>query len=150
MIELDHVCDYYALLEPPVPIGAGPYGTRMFAQVRGGEVSGPRLNGTVLSGGGDWALIGEDGFARLDVRGQIQTHDGAFIYTTYEGVIELNEPMREAIASGGETTFDDQYIRTTPRFETGDERYRWLTQSVFLARGRAYPGGIAYQVFRAR
>jgi hypothetical protein len=150
VIELEHAFDYHALLKPALWIGKGPYGARMFAEVTGGEVSGPALNGTVLTGGGDWALIGEDGWARLDVRGQVRTDDGAFIYTTYRGVIELNERMQQAVAAGGETAFDDQYIRTTPEFETGDERYRWLTQTVFIARGRAYSGGIAYQVFRAR
>jgi hypothetical protein len=150
MIELEHAFDYHALLKPPVPIGEGPYGTRLFAEVTGGEVTGPHLSGQVLGGGGDWALIGDDGWVRLDVRGQLRTDDGAYVYTVYEGVMELNESMRRAVASGGETAFEDQYIRTTPRFETGDERYRWLTQSAFIARGRAYPGGIAYQVFRVR
>jgi uncharacterized protein DUF3237 len=149
VIELEPAFEYHALLKPPVFMGPGPYGTRMFAEVTGGEVRGPKLNGTLLSGGGDWALLGEDGWARLDVRGQIKTDDGGFVYTTYEGVIELNQAMQEAMASGGETAFDDQYFRTSPRFETGDERYRWLTQSLFIARGRAYPGGVAYQVFRA-
>jgi hypothetical protein len=149
-MQLEHVFDYEVALKPPVPIGAGPYGVRMFYEVAGGEVRGPKLNGKALSGGGDWVLIGDDGFARLDVRGQIETDDGAFIYVTYEGVLELNERMQQAIASGGETAFEDQYFLTTPRFETGDERYRWLTQSAFIARGRAYQGGVAYQVFRAR
>jgi Protein of unknown function (DUF3237) len=116
--------------------------------VTGGAVTGPRLNGQVLSGGGDWALIGSDGRVRLDVRGQFETDDGAFVYMTYDGIIEFNEAMQQAMASGGETDFGDQYFRTTPRFETGDERYRWLTQSVFVARGRAYRSGVAYEVFR--
>jgi hypothetical protein len=149
MIEFEHAFDYYAELGPPVLVGDGPFGTRTFFEVTGGEVSGPRMSGTVLTGGGDWAVIGDDGFARLDVRGQFKTDDGAFVYTTYEGLIELNEAMQHALATRGETAFEDQYFRTTPRFETGDERYQWMNQSAFVARGRAYPGGVAYQVFRA-
>jgi hypothetical protein len=149
MIELEHVFDYHAELAAPVVVGAGPYGTRTFYEVTGGEVSGPRLRGTVLTGGGDWALVGEDGWARLDVRGQLRTDDGAFVYTTYEGVLELNEAMQRALVNGGETDFGDQYFRTTPRFETGDERYRWLNHSAFVARGRKYSDGVAYEVFRA-
>jgi hypothetical protein len=148
-MQLEHVFDYHVALKPPVPIGAGPYGLRMFYEVSGGEVSGPKLNGKAMSGGGDWVLIGNDGFARLDVRGQIETADGATVYMTYSGVMELNERMAKAAATGGETAFDDQYFRITPHFETGDERYRWLTQSVFVGRGRAHPGpGVAYEVFR--
>jgi hypothetical protein len=123
----------------------------MFLEGTGGEVRGPRLNGTVLSGGGDWALLGDDGWVRLDVRGQLRTDDGAIVYMSYTGVLELNERMQDAMASGRATEFDDQYFRTTPTFETGDDRYRWLTQSAFVARGRACAGGgVAYEVFRAR
>jgi uncharacterized protein DUF3237 len=147
-IELEHAFDYHALLKAPVLIGAGPSGTRVFYEVVGGEVNGPQIRGRVLAGGGDWALIGDDGRARLDVRGQFETDDGAFVYMAYEGIIELNEAMQRATASGGETGFDDRYFRTAPGFETGDDRYRWLTHSLFVARGRAYPGGVAYQVFR--
>jgi hypothetical protein len=149
-IELEHVFDFHADLKPPVAAGAGPYGTRVFFEATGGEATGPKLSGKLLGGGGDWALIGADGWLRLDVRGQIQTDDGAIVYMTYGGVLELNEAMQKATESGGETAFEDQYFRTTPRFETGDERYRWLTQSVFVARGRARPGGVAYEVFRVR
>jgi Protein of unknown function (DUF3237) len=147
-IELEHVFDYHVTLKPPVAVGKGPYGTRVFFEVTGGEVSGPRVNGSVLGGGGDWALIGDDGWLRLDVRGQIQTDDEAIVYMTYRGVLELNEAVQAAMAPGAETAFGDHYYRTVPEFETGDERYRWLTQSVFVARGRAHPDGVAYEVFR--
>jgi hypothetical protein len=148
-IELEHVFDYEALLRPPVAIGKGPFGTRTFMEVAGGEIRGERVRGKVLSGGGDWALIGEDGWTRLDVRGQFETDDGALVYMAYPGVMELNQELARALASGQETEFQAHYFRTTPTFETGDERYRWLTRGVFVARGRACPGGVAYEVYRA-
>ena len=148
-MDLEHAFDYVALLKPPVVFGQGPAGIRIFREVTGGEVSGPLLNGELLGGGGDWAMIGNDGFARLDVRGQVRTHDGAHVYVFYEGVVELNEKVVAADSTdGAETSFTDQYWRTAPRFETGDERYRWLTQSTFAARGRIHPQGVAYEVFR--
>ena len=42
----------------------------------------------------------------------------------------------------------DQYFRTTPQFETGDARYSWLNQSIFVAEGRIAPGGVKYKVYR--
>jgi hypothetical protein len=145
----EHVFDYYALLEPPVPIGLGPYGTRVFYEVREGKLSGPRLSGELLRGGGDWALIGNDGYTRLDVRGQCRTDDGAFLFFAYRGLLELNEPVQRAIASGGETQFDDQYFRISIEVETGDPRYNWLTHSSLIGRGRLCAGpGVAYEVFR--
>jgi hypothetical protein len=47
------------------------------------------------------------------------------------------------------TDFGDQYFYISPRFETGDERYAWLNQSVFVGQGRVYPGfGVEYNVQR--
>ncbi len=48
------------MLKPPLPIGAGPIGTRMFYDVIDGQIIGDRLRGTLLSGG-EWALVGPDG-----------------------------------------------------------------------------------------
>ena len=71
------------------------------------------------------------------------------VYAAYGGVIEFNDAMQQALGTGAETSFEDQYFRTAPRFETGDERYRWVTQGVFVARGRAYAGlGVEYEVYR--
>jgi len=67
-MNLEYEFRYQARLKPPVAIGAGPYGTRMFFEVIGGEFEGKRLKGKILSGGGDWLLAGADGFSRLDVR----------------------------------------------------------------------------------
>ena len=86
---------------------------------------------------------------RVDVRGQIGTHDGACICTHYTGLLELNDKVITATTSGVGTDWGDQYFRTTSRFETGDERYRWLTTSRFVAEGRLMEcGGAEYQVCR--
>lgn len=145
----EHVFDYRALLEPPVVIGPGPSGTRVFWQARGGVITGPRCNGEVLPGGGDWSLTGNDGWTRLDVRGQCRTEDGAILYLSYCGVLEPAAEITRAIATGGETSFEDQYWRIAVTVETGDPRYAWLTQSALVGRGRICSGpGVAYEVFR--
>ena len=142
-MNLEYEFRYQARLKPPVAIGAGPYGTRMFFEVIGGEFEGKRLKGKILSGGGDWLLAGADGFSRLDVRIQLLTDDGAAIYGVYFGLLETNAKVRAALGdpkSG--TDFGDQYFRATPRFETGDPRYAWLNQSLFVSEGRVLPGSI--------
>jgi Protein of unknown function (DUF3237) len=61
------------------------------------------------------ALLREtDGFARLDVRAQLLTDDGAFICVNYAGLLELTEKVGQALATGGSTGFGDYYLRTTP------------------------------------
>ena len=37
------------------------FGSRMFLEVTEGQVTGKRLNGRLLSGGGDWIVLGSDG-----------------------------------------------------------------------------------------
>ena len=148
-IELAYEFEYYAMLKPPIEVGPGPYGTRLYYECIGGEVTGERLSGRLLTGGGDWLLVGPDGWGRLDVRAQIETHDNAMIYLSYHGVVEMTEPAQKALAEGGETRWEDHYFRTCPRLETGDTRYSWVNQSVFVAQGRVYPGlGVQYRVYR--
>jgi hypothetical protein len=148
-LHTEHLFDYTVLLKPPLPIGRAQYGTRVFYEVREGRISGPALSGEVLGGGGDWALVDSEGWTRVDVRGQARTDDGVFLYFSYRGVIEPTEALVSAMRSGGETSFEDQYWRVSIEVETGDPRYRWLSQSALVGRGRICEGpGVVYQVFR--
>lgn len=146
---LEHEFTFTGDLKPPVEVGRGPYGTRMFFEVTGGTVEGERISGTIGTGGGDWALVDEQGIAHLDVRAQIFTGDGAVIYVSYHGYLELNEKVQGAIGGQDATDWGDQYFRTAPRLETGDERYAWVNRTLFVAEGRAHPGPrVEYRVYR--
>lgn len=149
-MDLAYEFTYRAQLKAPVDVGAGPLGHRQVFEVTGGEVEGERLAGSILSGGGEWFLVGPDGFGRIDVRIQLETTDGAHIYTQYTGLLELNEAVMGFISgSSEETDFGDQYFRTSPRLESGDPRYAWVNQTVFVAEGRGCPGyGVEYRVYR--
>jgi hypothetical protein len=139
---------FRASLKAPLEFGAGPFGARIYFEVTSGRAEGERFKADVLPGGGDWLLVGPDGLARLDVRAQFRTDDGALVYVQYSGVLELNEKVTNALATGGSTEVEDQYFRATPRFETGDDRYAWMQQSVFLSAGRLSNGGVEYTVYR--
>ena len=148
-MNLEYECSYIATLKPALQIGAGPFGMRNFFEVTGGTVEGKRLKGKILTGGGDWLLVGPDGYGRLDVRAQFLTDDGALVYVQYNyGLVEMSGKVTDALAKGMSTDYGDQYFRTAPRFETGDPRYAWLNQSVFVAEGRVHPGAVEYKVYR--
>jgi hypothetical protein len=148
-MNLEYEFTYYATLKEPLNVGTGPFGNRMVFEVTGGRCDGPRLKGEVLTGGADWLLIGSDGWGRLDVRAQFLTDDGAAIYLAYYGVIEMNEKVQSAVVAGTGTDYVDQYFRTNPRFETGDPRYAWLNQTLFVAEGHVRPGRVVeYKVYR--
>lgn len=147
-MKLIHECTFRATLKPPLPIGAGPIGMRMYYEIIGGEVEGERLRGKVL-GGGEWALIGPDGYLRVDVRAQVETHDGAFLYVQYVGLLEMNEAVQQAAATGAATRYGDHGFYTNPRFETGDPRYAWLNTTFFVGEGHLIEGpGVEYRLWR--
>ena len=131
-------------------VGPGPFGNRVIANVTGGKIEGDRINDTVTGASADWLLVCPDGFGRLDVRATFKTRDGAMIYVQYHGVAEVTEDMA-AILGGADKSvgYGDQYFFITPRMETGDERYRWVNQTQFLAEGRLVPGpAVEYRVYR--
>ena len=147
--ELVYECTCRAQILTPVDVGAGPFGHRMIFEVTEGVVEGERLNGIIKSGGGEWFLAGPDGFGRIDVRFQMTTTDGANLYFQYFGLLELNEATMAALGTGAATDFEDHYFRTNPRLETGDPRYAWVNQTMFVGKGHVLPGLlIEYDIYR--
>lgn len=131
-------------------LGIGPFGARQIANVTGGRFTGERLSGEPTGAGADWLLVAADGFGRLDVRATFRTDDGALIYVQYHGIIEVTEEVARILAGGaGATEFGDQYFFTSPRLETGDERYAWVNRTAFLGQGRILEGpAVEYVIYR--
>jgi len=147
-MKLEPLFTYHADLKPPVEVGTGPYGTRNIFEVTGGWFKGDKLNGKFLTGGADWLLIDANSIGHLDVRGTMETDDGAFIYMQYFGVLELNDIVGNALATGGSTEYGDSYFMTAPRLETGDPRYSWVNNIITVAKGRVQPGpSVEYEVY---
>lgn len=111
----------------------GPQGTRTIVQINGGRFEGPRLKATVLTPAGDWITNRADGSYKLDVRLTLRADDGALILVTYNGV--------------GQTTPQGATLRAAPLFETGDQRYIWLTRMQAVAVGQRVGTNVKYDVF---
>lgn len=127
-MQLEHLVDLKGRLYAPyMDAGEGPFGTRYIYNAADGTFEGPRLKGRFLPGGGDWPLADADGTMRLDIRLVLETDDGAVIYFENHGVWR-HFPSDEN-GNGG------MYIMGTPSFETGDSRYQWLNEYVYLAEG---------------
>lgn len=109
---------------PTQDMGTGPHGKRVTFPITGGSFEGERLSGKVLPGGDDWTLTRPDGVVELDLRITLETHDGALVYMTFEGV-------RDDARS---------YFRTVPRFETGDSRYAFLNRMLAVGTGEVRAG----------
>jgi hypothetical protein len=146
-IELEFLYEAHVDLAPPEAVGASPFGTRNIFIVAGGTFEGPRMRGVIRPGGGDWFLTLANGAGELDVRGTMQTHDGALILVTYHGVLKVAPDVTRRVFAGEDVSPAEYYFRTTPRFETGDERYAWLNTTVTVATGRFGPSWVEYRVF---
>ena len=146
-LPVEHLCDLGVDLEPAQLIGT-PVGTRMTFVAKGGVLQGPRLRGEVLPGGGDWVMVGSDQIGRVDVRATLRTDDGALIHYESRGVIKIPPDGLARLANGERLAFEECYIRTTPRFETADQRYAWLNEIVAVAYNALSLDRVDYRIYR--
>jgi hypothetical protein len=129
-------------------IGDTAVGFRGVYPVDGGTFAGKKLRGFVNPGGADWVTQRSDGLMLIDVRLTLQTDDGATIAMTYTGIARAaSEALMERFRRRELLSYDEFYLRTTPRFETGDERYRWLNGIVAVATGQRTAVGGTYHIF---
>jgi hypothetical protein len=142
-----HLCDISFDLEPGRLIQTA-IGTRLTFAAKGGRFAGPRLQGEVLPGGGDWVSLGADGVSRMDVRATLRTDDGVLIHYDSQGVLRFPPDGRQRLAKGERLSFDETYVRPTPRFETSDERYAWLGGIVAVGYGEYGPGRIDHRMYQ--
>jgi hypothetical protein len=148
---LTHLFTMRAALGARFDGGDGPVGRRVFSAASGGKFTGARLRGAVLPGSADWMLIRNDGSMVIDARAILRTDDGATIHMTYAGraifpanlLADVRDPARRHLIDPA-----GYYMRTTPSFETGAERYGWLNDLVCVATGRLTEQGLAYEVFQ--
>jgi hypothetical protein len=129
------------------PIGETPSGNRRIGLVAGGTFEGPKLRGTVLSGGTDWMIGRPDGVTTLDVRIVLQTDDGAAIGLTNKGLRHGPAAVMEKINSGQLVDPSEYYFRTVATFETAAPQYAWLNKIFGIGTGNRPPEGPVYEIF---
>ena len=124
---MEHIYSCTVTLQnPPEVIGPTPEGLRLNVYITGGEVTGPRLNGKLLPVGADWLTIREDGVGALDIRGTIETDDGALIYVAYQGIADAGKNGYQRFLEGNPPARVP--IRGAPRFLTSHPDYLWLNR----------------------
>ena len=121
--------------------GGAPLG---FTPIVGGTVRGPRLNGTVVPGGGDWAVLREGVAIDLDARYLIRADDGALIDIVNRGFWVAPPDVEAALEAGEQVDPSRYYFRTQPVFRTGAPQHDWLTRTVFV--GLAYDDNLDHQI----
>lgn len=123
-IELVPLATATIALAEPFFLPGTPSGTRAIAEVHDVVFEGERLRGRQKGRAtADWMTISAEMVGTLDVRGLLETHDGALVYSWYHGRLDLSKP------------FGSSPIYAAPLYETGDERYRWLNTIQAVAKG---------------
>jgi Protein of unknown function (DUF3237) len=123
---VEHLFSFTVQLTPPEVIGPLAEGLRSNYHFVGGEIHGPQLHGKIRPGGGDWATLRTDGVGVLDIRGTIETDDGALIYSAYTGLIETGEDGYERFLR--QDLPPVLPLRTAPRYSTVHPNYLWLNR----------------------
>jgi Protein of unknown function (DUF3237) len=150
VLRLHHEMTYRFRVRGPLAATDGsPRGARQYWEMTEGTLAGDRIQATIAMPGGDWHLVSSDAFGRPDVRVQFVTDDGALVLLQYTGLVQRTAAFNQAADTGEATGWDDQYMRMVMTFDTGAERYAWLNQHLFIARGRlAGRNEIEYEIYR--
>jgi len=147
----EYIFSYTAQLQaPPEAIGPTPEGLRVNFFITGGEVRGPRLQGTLRPVGGAWLTVRPDGVGILDVRITIETRDGALIYGAYTGVGDLGEDGYDRFLRGDLP--EKLPLRLTPRFLTAHPDHAWINriQCVNIGEANLATFQVSYDVYALR
>ena len=122
----EHIVSFGATLESPEVIGPVAEGLRANFYCKGGEATGPKLQGKTRAVGGDWLTVRTDGVVILDVRTTLETHDGALISISYSGVADMGDDGHQHFLEGKLPQCLTLHI--VPRCQTAHPGYIWLNR----------------------
>jgi hypothetical protein len=149
MLDLEYEMTFTERIEGPLGPTIGTP-SRLCWQITEAILTGPRITASLAMPGTDWIRMDNDGTRRQDQRTQFLTSDGTLILMRYDNaLIRGDEEFSQALQNGRETAFGDQYMCMAPQFDVSSSAYTWLTQSLFIARGRlAGPRRVEYELYR--
>jgi hypothetical protein len=142
------MCQVRCEVEKLVTLGGGPYGERRYIPLKGGTVTGPELNGTLVDGGVDWQIHRSDGVLDISAHYVIQAHDGALIEVTSAGMRHGEPSVMARLARGEAVDPSEYFFRTLIRFQTGAPAWRHLNKVMAIASGRREARLVVLDYFR--
>ncbi|HEY0959555.1 MAG TPA: DUF3237 domain-containing protein [Novosphingobium sp.] len=147
---LEYAFTANVMVAPPVEMGQADGGRKRFIAITGGTLTGPRLSGEVLQGGGDWQVIETGGLARVEARYFLKASDGTVIEVTNPGVRVATAEVTDRLAKGEPVDPAEYYFRTTPSFKVAAGPHDWLRRNVFVARGVRRPDRVLIDFYVVR
>lgn len=113
-MELVPLCIARFEVDPPIQFGRTSTGQRSQSDIRSAIFEGERFRATLAGTASDWLILAGD-IGTIDVRMALRTDDGALVGLRYTGKLDVSDP-------------ENRTSRVAATFETGDERYRWLSR----------------------
>ena len=147
---LDFFCNLQVQLGAPIEMGATSAGRRRIIPIIGGTVSGPHFEGRILNLGADWQTQFHGGTAHLDTRYALETLDGATIEIINRGFRHGPPDVIAALAAGEDIAADAYYMRTHATLETGDARYNWVNNHIFVGTGARNQSSVDMRLYVLR
>lgn len=135
-MDLEPFGTFRAPLNPVEFVGSTPRGRRLVGPIDGARLEGPLLAASQRGkSGADWLRTGPDGTTLIDVRISLRSDDGAFLQVSYTGRADW------ATGVGGGPVY------SAFRFDTEDDRYRWLNSRLVIGKGEVQLDHGAYDLF---
>jgi hypothetical protein len=131
----------------PQVFGKTPFGERRVVQILAGQLEG-ELNAEVLPGGADWQILTQDGVSHLEARYTLRTPEGALILVHNRGLRHAPPEVLARLYSGEIVAPSTYYFRSTPTFETADERYSWLNKMICVCSGARTADSVLLDFYR--
>jgi hypothetical protein len=127
-------------LQPFITLEALPRGTLHIVELTDITIEGDRLQAKQKGvAAADWLLVDSGGVGTLDVRYCAETVDGALLYASYAGRVDLSGGLFAAS------------VYATPLIQTGDSRYAWLNKVQAVAKGKVDESMLlTYEVYELR
>lgn len=148
--ELAYAFSVRATLGLPMEQGEIDGKRKRFIAITGGTVYGPKLEGEVLPGGGDWQAIGLDGLTQVSARYNLKAKDGTVIAITNAGVRTATPEVIERLARGEDVDPALYYFRTAASFDVRKGPHEWLKRTVFVARGIRKPDHVIIDFYEVK
>ena len=123
--QLEFVMQLKVTIDEAYSCGETQHGQRTIIPITGGTFEGPRIKGTILSGGADYQLANTTlNRTELEAIYCVKTDDGVCIHVRNKGII-VNGKDEE-----GKPSF---YFKCAPQFEApADSKYAWLNNALFV------------------
>ena len=133
VLETKYVFSLAIRVGAPIVAGDLGHGIRRIIPILGGEVRGQGIKGTILPVGADFQIVRPNELIELEAKYAFETDDGAVVYVENKGIRFGPMELLQKLKRGEPVDPKLIYCRTSPKFETGAEKYRWLMQHIFVA-----------------